>query len=217
MKYTFSPTSLSLLKDCERCFWLQFNREIKRPEGIFPSLPSGMDRILKSHFDRFRDKGTLPPELKNLKGVSLFGDKELLETWRNNRKGIRFTDEHGNVLRGAVDNVLKKDGKLIVLDYKTRGYPVKEDTAAHYQDQLDIYTFLLQKNAYATEDHAYLLFYHPDKVLDSGEVVFHSDLVTMKVNPKNAEKILTRALGVLKGPMPKANDCAYCSWARTTH
>ena len=24
--------------------------------------------------------------------------------------------------------------KLIVLDYKTRGYPVKEDTAEHYQN-----------------------------------------------------------------------------------
>lgn len=25
----------------------------KRPDTIFPSLPSGMDRILKDHFDKF--------------------------------------------------------------------------------------------------------------------------------------------------------------------
>jgi hypothetical protein len=63
MAYTISATSLGLLEDCPRCFWLQFNRGVKRPAGIFPSLPSGMDRILKAHFDRFRDAGTLPPEL----------------------------------------------------------------------------------------------------------------------------------------------------------
>jgi xanthosine utilization system XapX-like protein len=52
-----------------------------------------------------------------------------------------------------------KNDRLIVLDYKTRGFPLKEDTAAHYQDQLDIYNFLLRKNGYRTEDYGYLLFY----------------------------------------------------------
>src|SRR3989338_5295800 len=64
MPYKFSPSNLSLLKECKRCFWLQFNKNIKRPQGIFPSLPSGMDKILKAHFDSYRDKGELPPELK---------------------------------------------------------------------------------------------------------------------------------------------------------
>ena len=32
---------------------------------LFRSLPSGMDGILKKHFDKFRDKGELPPELRN--------------------------------------------------------------------------------------------------------------------------------------------------------
>ena len=108
MPYKFSPSSLSLLKDCPRCFWLHFNKGIKRPEGIFPSLPSGMDRVLKEHFDCFIEKNQLPPELKELKDVKLFDDKEKLEEWRNNRKGIQWTDENGNVFKGAVDNLLKK-------------------------------------------------------------------------------------------------------------
>ena len=29
MPYKFSPTSLSLLKECHRCFWLKFNKDIK--------------------------------------------------------------------------------------------------------------------------------------------------------------------------------------------
>lgn len=213
MPHKFSPSSLSLLKECPRCFWLRFNKNIKRPEGIFPSLPSGMDRILKTHFDSFMEKNKLPPELKELKDVSLFNDKELLKEWRSNFKGIQWKDKKDNLFRGAVDNILKKGNKLIVLDYKTRGYPLKEDTAEHYQDQLDIYNFLLRKNNYKTEDYAYLLFYHPEKVNENGDIIFNTDLVRMNVNVKNAEKIFKEALKVLEGDMPKAaEDCEFCRW-----
>jgi hypothetical protein len=211
--YKFSPSSLSLLKDCPRCFWLKFNKDIKRPEGIFPSLPSGMDKILKIHFDSFMRKGELPPELKELKDVKLFDDEELLKVWRSNFKGIPWEDKEGNLFRGAIDNILKKGNKLIVLDYKTRGYPLKEDTHEHYQNQMDIYNLLLRKNNYKTEDYAYLLFYHPDKVNENGDVVFNTDLIKMKISIENAENIFKNALEVLKGKIPKASEeCEYCRW-----
>lgn len=123
------------MQECPRCFWLEKHKVWKRPSGIFPSLPSGMDGILKTHFDKFRDKGELPPEIKDhhhTKGLKLFGDKELLKAWRNNLKGIRWEDGDGNILFGAVDNILMKGNKLIVLDYKTRGFALKDDTAEHY-------------------------------------------------------------------------------------
>ena len=214
MPYKLSPSSLSLLKECERCFWLHFNKEIRRPSTIFPSLPSGMDSILKTHFDSFRDKGLLPPELKDLNGeVKLFDDIELLKAWRNNLKGIQWTDKNGNLFRGAVDNLLQKGKKLIVLDYKTRGYPLKDDTAEHYQDQLDIYNLLLRKNGYKTEDYAYLLFYHPSNINENGDVIFHTDLVKMNIEVKNAEAIFSKALKVLENEMPKPNEeCGFCKW-----
>ena len=214
MTYKFSPSSLSLLKECPRCFWLAFNKNIKRPAGIFPSLPNGMDGILKKHFDKFMEKGELPPELEELNGdVKLFDDVELLKIWRSNFKGIQWTDKEGNLFRGAVDNILKKGKKLIVLDYKTRGYPLKEDTADHYQNQVDIYNFLLRKNNYETEDYAYLIFYHPDKVNKDGAVIFNTDIVKMKISIKNAEAIFKKALETLKGDMPKPyDDCDYCKW-----
>ncbi|MFH2027899.1 MAG: PD-(D/E)XK nuclease family protein [Nanoarchaeota archaeon] len=211
--YKFSPSSLSLLKDCPRCFWLHFNRNIRRPDTIFPSLPSGMDKILKEHFDKFMRKGELPPELEELNGdVRLFDDDELLKVWRNNFKGIQW-EYKGNLFRGAVDNILKKGDKLIVLDYKTRGYPLKEDTHKHYQDQMDIYNLLLRKNGYKTEDYTYLIFYHPDRVNKDGSVIFNTDMVKIKVNIKNAEKIFDRAIKVLEGDMPESSeDCSFCSW-----
>ena len=156
--YKFSPSSLGLLKDCPRCFWLAFNKGVKRPSGIFPSLPSGMDKILKAHFDQFAKLGTLPPELKALEGTcKLFPDLQKLEEWRSNFTGIQYSTEQF-LLRGAIDNLLVSDGKLVVLDYKTRGYPLKDSTADHYSDQLDLYNFFLRKNNHQTAAYSYLLF-----------------------------------------------------------
>ena len=215
MPYKFSPSSLSLLKDCPLCFWLHFNKSIKRPDSIFPSLPSGIDRILKAHFDSFRDRGELPPELKELNGdVTLFDNAELLNAWRNNLKGIQWADENKNIFRGAVDNILQKGKKLIVLDYKTRGYPLKEDTAQHYQDQLDIYTFLLRKNGFETENYSYLIFYHPNKVNEKGDIVFHTDIIKMEISVKNAERIFKEALETLSGEIPNSSEeCSFCRWS----
>jgi hypothetical protein len=214
MTVTLSPSSLGLLKDCPRCFWIHINKGIKRPNGIFPSLPSGMDKILKIHFDSFRNRGLLPPELQKLKNIKLFDNAELLEVWRNNRKGIQWADEEGNILRGAVDNILQKGRKLIVLDFKTRGFPLKEDTHEHYQDQMDIYNFLLRKNGFETEDYAYLLFYHPKEVEEDGDVAFHTDLVKIEISVENAEKIFVEAIKILKGEMPDCGDeCEFCRWA----
>ena len=173
-----------------------------------------MDRILKIHFDSFRDKGELPPELTKLKGnYKLFDNAELLAVWRNNFKGIEYVDKDGNVFRGAVDNILIKGSKLIVLDYKTRGFPLKEDTHHHYQDQMNIYNFLLRKNKHKTENYAYLLFYHPNKVDSDGDVIFNTDLVKIKVNVKDAEKLFRKALKVLGNETPEAGeDCGFCGW-----
>jgi hypothetical protein len=212
--YKLSPSSMNLIEDCPKCFWLQIVKKISRPSGAFPSLPSGVDKMLKEHFDRFMEKGKLPPELKELKDIRLFDDKDLLKKWRNNLKGIEYKDEENDVLlHGAVDNLLSKDGKLIVLDYKTRGFALKEDTAHHYQDQLDIYNFLLRKNGYETEDYAYLLFYLPEKVLESGEFIFKNELVKMKIDVAHAEFLFKRAIKIIQGEIPESGEgCEYCKW-----
>ena len=212
--FKLSPSSLNLFKECPRCFWLTMNKVWKRPAGIFPSLPSGMDRILKTHFDKFREKSQLPPELcenNNCKNLKLFDNKEKLKIWQNNWKGISWTDKKGNELHGAVDNILVKGKKLIVLDYKTRGYALKDDTAEHYRLQQNTYNFLLRKNGYETEDYFFLLFYVPKEVMATGEVIFDTTLVKMKVDVGVAEDVWKKALGLLGGGCPELNkDCVWC-------
>jgi len=173
-----------------------------------------MDGVLKKHFDKFMERGKLPPELCNdseCKNLKLFDDKELLKEWRNSRKGLWFEDKEGNILHGGIDNMLvnKTNNKLIVLDYKTRGFPLKEDTHEHYQDQLNIYAWLLEKLGHKTEDYAYLLFYYPKEVLETGEVVFDTVLKKMNTHHKNAERLFMKAIKMLNEDCPK-ESCEWC-------
>ena len=96
-----SPSAINLMLECPRCFWLEKHKVWKRPSGIFPSLPSGMDKVLKEHFDKFMEKGELPPEIREYgigNGYKLFNDKAKLEIWRNNRKGIQYKDKTSGIL-----------------------------------------------------------------------------------------------------------------------
>jgi len=154
----------------------------------------------------------MPPELcehQSCVNMKLFDDKDKLKIWQNNWKGISWKDKKANELHGAVDNILVKGKKLIVLDYKTRGYPVKDDTAEHYRLQQNIYNFLLRKNGYQTEDYFFLLFYVPREVMVTGEVIFDTELVKMKVDIKMAEDAWKKALKLLNSPCPK-KGCEWC-------
>jgi len=219
MIFKLSPSSLKIFENCPRCFWLQIKRKTSRPSMGFPTLPSGMDRILKIHFDRFRDKGELPPEIKKEIGdeYKLFNDIKLLEEWRSNFKGVQYMDEGTAILlHGAVDNILVKGKKLIVLDYKTRGGAVKEDTVAYSQLQLDLYNFLLRKNNYDTEDYAFLLFYMPKEVKENGDIMFNTHLEKVEINVENVERVFNEALGVLESEEPPepSQKCEFCRWAK---
>jgi len=212
MGYKLSPSALNLFKECPRCFWLAQHKVWRRPSGIFPSLPSGMDRVLKVHFDRFMERGILPPDIcesGECAGMKIFDDKEKMKIWQSNFKGISW-EEGGNILRGAVDNILVRDGKLIVLDYKTRGFPLKEDTAEHYRNQMNMYNFLLRKNGYETEDFGFLLFYVPSRVLENGDFVFDVEVVKMDVDVSKAEEVWRGALALLGSACPSET----CEWCR---
>lgn len=175
-----------------------------------------MDRILKENFDSFRQRDEMPPELKELSGMRLFADIKLLNEWRNNRKGISH-ESNGVMFRGAVDDMLSNGGKLAVLDFKTRGYPLKEDTHEHYRGQLDSYTYLLERNGFEAEHYGYLLFYYPDKVVGNGISMFETRLVKVDTDPSRAEKKLNDAVACIKSSEPpKASaGCEYCKYSET--
>lgn len=208
-----SNSTLNIFRECPLCFWLKFRKGVERPEGIMSSLPNGMDKILKAHFDSFRGKG-LPPEISHLSGTRLFDDMKKLDAWRNRFKGIEYGDNDA-VLKGVLDEVLVSGNKLIAFDFKTRGFPLKENSHSYYQDQLNIYTLLLQKNGFDTEDYGYLLFYYPDRIVGNGVTVFDTSLVKVPVSVSDAENLFRRAVALLNidEPPAPADGCGYCKYS----
>lgn len=188
---------------------------VHRPSGPFPSLPGGIDRKLKIYFDKYRAEGKLPPELVGHVQGKLFDDMKLLDVWRNNWKGLSWKDEEGNILAGAIDECLIDGDKLIVADFKTYGgSEIKEEKTEYYQNQLDCYSLLLEKNGYMHPEFAYLIFFMPEEVREHGIMKFKIEVKKVKVNPANALKRFNDAIKLLKGKKPaRHSKCTFCSWA----
>jgi len=209
-----SPSALSLFLQCPRCFWLEKNKGIKRPRGIFPSLPGGMDTVIKEYFDIFRMKGDMPPEIKGKMRGEFFSDISTLDKWRNWRKSdLCYKDRESNaILIGALDDCLIEDDFYIPLDYKTRGYELKGDPRRYYQNQLDCYCLILEYSGFKTKGLAYLLYYWPEEVQQNGIVKFHVEPIKIETNIESAKRTIKNAAKLLSLTMPKSNpDCEYCN------
>lgn len=211
-----SPTTLNLYRNCPRCFWLEKIKNIKRPRGIFPSLPSGMDRAIKSFFDEYRKKQTLPPELSgsDFNGVSLFNDQKQLDLWRDWKTGLQYCDPEGIILFGAIDDLLKKGSLYIPFDYKTKGSSTSEDDAVkYYQMQLDCYALMIDANGLKPADYGFLLYFSPSKVSNLRVIEFEIQPIKVSIDPNRAKNILREASFCLKKSIPAASlNCEYCQW-----
>ncbi|HQB11815.1 MAG TPA: PD-(D/E)XK nuclease family protein [Candidatus Omnitrophota bacterium] len=214
--FQVSPSGLSLFKDCPRCFWLEKVRGIKRPRGIFPSLPSGMDRVIKVYFDKFRARGALPPELlarPEFRGLRLYENHAQLERWRNWRTGLEFF-ENGARLFGALDDLLVASDLYVPFDYKTKGSPTSEaDATKYYQTQLDCYALLLEANGMKTAGYGFLLYYSPSEVNENGNVAFEIQPIKIETDIERAKSLVRQSAAVTGGAAPKASaNCEYCNW-----
>ena len=212
---TLSNSRLGLFVECPRCFWLDLNAGIKRPDTIFPSLPGGLDTQFKRYFDQFRPSGELPPEVKGKLPGRLLHDVETINRWRDWRRGIRYTPPWAECeLMGALDECLVDEaGFYYPLDYKTRGYAPKADTHEYYQNQMNLYTLLLEGSGYRTKRLAYLLYYHPIQVRAHGLIQFEVTAQEVATDLEAAEHLIKDAVSVLNGPVPDSPAaCNFCRW-----
>jgi len=214
-----SPNSLTLYLECQRCFWLDKKKGIKRPPPYPYALNSAVDALLKEEFDSYRQKNEPHPLLLGNKiPARLFENQGLLNQWRNNFDGIRYYDDQlGATLFGAVDDILEfAENKLAPLDYKSTGSRVA-NIYDRFQLQMDTYTFLLEKNGFKTSKKGYLAFYIVDK--DKGFVdrlPFRKELHEIETNPSDIYEIFKEAVALLKNnnPPPHSGDCLFGKWFR---
>lgn len=209
-KISLSASALSVYRDCPRCFWLEHNGVRKRPEGIRATLPNGVDAVLKKYFDRYR--GNLPPELKGRVDGRLIDDQALLDSWRDRWKGLVYEDPFlAARLKGLLDDCLVVGERYAPLDYKTKGRSPTEDAHKWNQDQLDIYSMLLETNGYKTTDFGYLIFYHPVVAHEGGMIEFGITPRKVTTDKRAALNLFERAVELIRGPEPPRDPaCEYC-------
>lgn len=213
-KIWLSPSKLNLFQECPLCFWLSEVKGVHRPQGPFSSLPNGLDRLIKEYFDQYRVLGKVPPELEGKVEGKPFSDQALMDKWRNWKTGLSYTDDTLNaVLFGALDECFVNGDYYIPVDYKTRGFDLKEDSTSYYQTQLDCYAFLLEKSGYPTPSFGYLIYYIPKKVEENGLIKFRIEPQKMETNPQRAYEVFAKALQLIANPAPASHSgCQFCSW-----
>src|SRR4030042_3630190 len=212
-----SPSSLNLYLEGPCWFWLDKKMGIRRPQPYPYALNAAVDLLLKEEFDSYRKKGEQHPLLlaHNIQ-AKLFSNQELLNQWRNNFSGIRYFDEElGATIFGAVDDVLEfPDGKLAVLDYKSTGSTV-DKVYDRFQIQMDVYTYLLEKNGFPTTRKGYLAFYIVDKKNGFNDrLPFRKEIQEIDTDPSDIPQLFKEAEAVLRraAPPPHGQDCQYGEW-----
>lgn len=210
MTVQLSASTLKLFQDCPRCFWLHLKKQIERPRGPYPSLPSGIDRVLKSYFETYRKQGTLPPLI----------DGKLQGTLSTTPLTLGFNDSRTQArLWGKLDDcVTLPDQRLAPLDHKTRASAPDDVsyTQKYYQLQMDVYTLLLERNGHHTSRTAFVIYYCPvggtlHEGFPFGVTVHH-----VKTDPDAAYRVFLDACRCLESPLPPPSEaCEFCRWAES--
>lgn len=224
-----SPSALTEFRKCPKCFWIDRNKKIKKPRGAFPTLPGGMDRVLKAYFDGHRAKQTLPPEIAHVMPIStiLYPDIEKLKLMRNALRPL-LACAIGNVkLVGGIDDLLvDAQGRVSVFDYKTKGNLIKDDKDPfeYYRMQMNDYGLLLEAGGFTLTGIAYLGYWSPDRVMSedvyegapAGQrtpVDMACQVFSMKIDTQAAIDEVVAAGKCLDGDLPpSAPSCETCQF-----
>ena len=118
MTYKLSPSKLNLMEDCPRCFWLAVVKKVDRPSGPMASIVIKMDSIIKHYFDKYREKGELPPiVIGKVRG----------KLPNNMPKTLYYNEIEGITLMGRPDEYLElEEGYIVPFDHKTKRGSVSE-------------------------------------------------------------------------------------------
>jgi hypothetical protein len=208
MEYKLSPSTLNLFRECPRCFWLSLVKKISRPSGPWSSIPIKMDSIIKNYFNKYREKGELPPIIQGRVKGRLAVDMP---------KTLKFEEENGIILWGRPDEYIElKDKNIVAFDHKTKS-KAPETVHPSYHLQLNVYSYLLKAMGYKTTNKAYLAFYHPDDCELHNGMCMHCTVIEVKTNPSQVKELVNRAYIVLNRQIPKPGDtCEYCKWREKT-
>jgi hypothetical protein len=209
-----SQSTLGNFSECARCFWLAKVKKVERPRGIFPSLPKGMDRVMKEATERELAAG-MP--IHYLEGIpdQPHPDRKMVNTYRKWQTFQSVIQVGGREIKlwGELDELLIDGaGKVSPYDYKSKGdAPAAGYTEKYYQSQADVYDLLLF-GKHKTTGFAYFTYTWPVEV-QKGVIRFDYETVQVQTNRDRAAKLAYDAAECLDAPMPEPSmTCEMCHY-----
>jgi len=196
---------------------------VAQPPGFPFALNSAVDALLKKEFDIHRAKQTAHPLMKAYGIDAVPFAHKMMNEWRENFKGVQYLHEPTNLLiTGAVDDLwIDRNGKIMVVDYKSTSKPTKVNLDAEwqigYKRQMEIYEWLLRKSGFDVSDTGYFVYCNgkTDRTAFDGKLEFDIDVIPYKGDDSWVEKTLSEIKKCLDGKMPKSNpNCDYCNYRK---
>jgi len=172
--FKLSRTKIELFCKCERCFYLEVRLGFREPSGPGWAINSAVDTLLKKEMDYCRKEDRPHGLFKEYDlNIKPFNHPDI-EQWQNSFKGIQYVHPDFNLLiYGGVDDIMVNEKEeLVVIDFKATAKRAtinsRDDVWGRgeaYKRQLEIYSWLLQKNGFNVSKIGYLMYYNGEGVL----------------------------------------------------
>ena len=192
------------------------------------AINSAVDALLKKEMD-FCRKEDRPHGIfkENNLNIKPFHHQDI-EKWQNPFTGIQFLDEeHNFLLYGGVDDIMEdENGQFVVIDFKATAKAADilsqsdvYDNGSPNKRQLEIYSWLLQKNKFDVSSIGYLLYYNGDasKAHLGKEMHFRRTLVSFELNMEWISPLINDMHACLQeDQMPSQSEgCEKCLYLET--
>ncbi|HVZ11585.1 MAG TPA: PD-(D/E)XK nuclease family protein [Patescibacteria group bacterium] len=219
--FKLSRSRIEKFMNCPRCFYIDRRLGLDTPPGFPFSLNSAVDKLLKKEFDIHRAKGTKHPLQENYGIDAIPMAHELIDEWRNAFHGVQYLHPETNFLIfGGIDDVWQdKNGKLIIVDYKSTSKDGEISLDAEWQDsykrQMEIYQWLFSKNGYDVSKTGYFVYCNgmTDKEAFDAKLEFNIKLIPYEGDYSWIDETLVEIKNCLEGSTPEFTpDCDYCTY-----
>lgn len=223
-KWRLSRSKIDLFVECPRCFYLDNKLGTARPRGPAFTLNVAVDALFKKEFDVFRKSQTAHPLMEKYHIDAVPFMHKNMDTWRENFEGIEYFDKVSSfTISGAIDDIwLKRDGKLIVVDYKATAKDGTIETLAdssweeQYKRQIGVYQWLLSKNGFEVDEIGYFVYANgqSDREGFNDMLHFETTLVPCKGENEWLGPTLLQIKECLESDtFPKSGDsCEFCPY-----
>lgn len=183
--FDLSRSKIELFLSCPRCFYLDRRLGIGRVQGPPFTLNSAVDALLKNEFDIYRVKKEQHPLMREYAVDAYPYSHEKLDEWRNNFKGVRYTDPKTLLtIFGAIDDVwMHSAGELLIVDYKATSTQAELTLDAPYRDaykrQMEIYQWLMRKQELPVSSTGYFVYANADRARDRFDNILSFDITIL--------------------------------------